>query len=373
VTTYYVGPGGNNANNGLTWGTRKLTLNGAEDVPLVAGDQVYVGPGTYRELLTVDVSGSGGSPITYIGDYTGANTDGAGGVVRVTGSDNDQTATRANCITASSKDYRTFRGFTFDTTTATLVSLTTITNWVIEDCAFGVTNAGIVGLTCAGASQASLTVRRCVFYGNSTVNVHFTHTATVDNCGHVVENCVLLNANGNTSVRSDRIGGITVRNCLIHGAQTGARVQTALSVGQLMTVNNCLIVGCTTGLQATTTAEFSENYNTLYANATARTNVTAGANSLTYPPLYDTRWFFQTVFAGAGPSSDAQVVTPFDLASFSALLNVAGTSPPATDMRGTAVQGSQREWGPLEYDATLNVEAGGGAVAAPIFGGLVMR
>ncbi len=46
MTTYFVGIGGSDAANGLTWANRKLTLNGAEDVPVVAADTVYVGPGT---------------------------------------------------------------------------------------------------------------------------------------------------------------------------------------------------------------------------------------------------------------------------------------------------------------------------------------
>ena len=62
MTTRYVGPGGSDANSGLTWALRKLTLNGVEDTPVVAGDTIYVGPGTYRETLTVDVSGTAGIP-----------------------------------------------------------------------------------------------------------------------------------------------------------------------------------------------------------------------------------------------------------------------------------------------------------------------
>lgn len=46
-------------------------------------------------------------------------------------------------------------------------------------------------------------------------------------------------------------------------------------------------------------------------------------------------------------------ILPFDLASYSTLLNVAGTSPTTTDIRGTSVIGTQREWGALEYNATL--------------------
>ena len=111
MTTRYVGKGGSDSNNGLSWATRKLTLNGVEDTPVEAGDTVYVGAGTYRETLTCDVSGSSGSPISYIVDYAGSHTDGTGGVVRITGSNDDMTQTRADCIVASRKNYRTFRGF----------------------------------------------------------------------------------------------------------------------------------------------------------------------------------------------------------------------------------------------------------------------
>jgi len=58
MPTYYVGPGGNDGNSGLTWALRLLTLNAAEDKPITAGSIVYVAPGVYRELLTVDVSGA---------------------------------------------------------------------------------------------------------------------------------------------------------------------------------------------------------------------------------------------------------------------------------------------------------------------------
>ena len=45
MTVRYVGPGGNNSNDGLSWANRKLTLNGVEDTPVAAGDIVYVGAG----------------------------------------------------------------------------------------------------------------------------------------------------------------------------------------------------------------------------------------------------------------------------------------------------------------------------------------
>ena len=163
MTDYFVDPvNGNDGNAGTSWAQAKLTLNGAEDIPVVAGDDVYCGPGVYRETLTVDVNGSAGNPITYIADVTGENTDGIGGPCRITGSDDDLSATRASCISSSGKIYRTFRGFQFDMFTGDGVGDSNDpTNWIIEDCVF--INTGADSIDFAGSGQANCTIRRCWF------------------------------------------------------------------------------------------------------------------------------------------------------------------------------------------------------------------
>jgi hypothetical protein len=343
MTTRYVGPGGSDANSGLTWALRKLTLNGVEDTPVVAGDTVYVGPGTYRETLTVDVSGSSGSPITYVGDYLGTNTDGAGGPVRITGSNNDSTATRANGITATAKDYRTFQNLAFDLFTAGQACLASnCDNWIIDGCAY----QGLAAIEFQSTSL-SATIKNCFFMSvTNYYGLYFNHTSVVDNAGHLVSNCVFLSGTG--AIQISRVGGITVQNSLFFGrAVFTIVISTALTVGQTVTVNNCIFLGNNHSLDATVTGEIVENYNAFHACGVPRTNVNTGADSNTYPPLFDSRWFFELV------SGRGRMMSPFDLASFSQLLNLAGTSPSTIDMRGTAVIGAQREWGPLEYDATL--------------------
>lgn len=295
MTIYYVGSGGSNGNSGTSWANRKLTLNGAEDIPLTAGDLVYVGPGTYRETLTVDVSGSNGNPITFVGDYGGANTDGVGGVVRVTGSDNDQTPTRNNVISASGKSYRTFRGFSLDMNNANqgMVQVTgTSTNWIIEDCALTqTTGSRLINFDGGGSAH---TVRRCLFaYGNS-IGVYFTNSATVDNTGSLVENCIFLAAR-QAGIRNGRIGGVTIKNCSFIGCGTGIHFETAPTAGQTMTVNNCIMIANTTAFQSVSSGYLVEDYNALFSNSTDRTNVSVGSNSNAYPPLWDLRWFFEAV------------------------------------------------------------------------------
>lgn len=296
MTTYYVGTGGNDGNSGTSWANRKLTLNGAEDIPVAAGDTVYVGPGIYREMLTVDVSGSSGSPITYIGDFSGANTDGVGGVVRITASDDDIAATRANCITAASKNYRTFRGLVFDMSSSHSVNATTAcSSWIVEQCYFGpITNSATAAIYFAGTGTGN-TVRRSAFLNMRAYGIEFNHSSTVSDAGHVVENCIFVALNRGVSVV--RVGGIAVRNGLFFGGTAGVRVVTALAGGQTVTVNNCLLAGVTNAVQATATGEIVENYNALFNNSVDRSNVDTGANSNAYPPLLDARWFMK--MAGA--------------------------------------------------------------------------
>jgi hypothetical protein len=293
MTTYYVGPGGNNANDGLSWANRKLTLNGAEDIPVAAGDTVYVGPGTYREQLNIDVSGSAGNPITYIGDYSGLLTDGIGGVVRITGSDDDITITRANCIAANNRSFRTFIGFAFDLTSAQLTACSgSGGNWIIDKCVYQANTNSQCYFAGTGVEN---TVRNCFFYGYANhTSIVFSHTATVDAPGHLVENCILIG--GVTGISFTRIGNSTVKNCTFMGRQVQAvNIATSPSAGQTITVNNCIIYGCSVGLNAQAVGEITEDYNAFFSCTTNRTNVNTGAHSNAYPPLFDIRPFFELV------------------------------------------------------------------------------
>lgn len=358
MATYYVGSGGNNANAGTSWAQRKATLNGAEDIPVEAGDTVYVGPGTYRELLTCDANGSSGSPITYIGDYTGANTDGVGGVVRITGSDNDIAYARNFCVVAN-KDYRTFIGFSMDSASPNYsliyTSDGTRTGLTVEKCHFSSQSMAIKGVNNA---LISLTIRNCCFAGyNSALYIGGT---TTDNSNNLIENCLVYGISGtNYAGININNGGTVIKNCTFIGVPIAIYVGS-LNTGQTVTVNNCTFHNCyNAALSAATLGNLVEDYNNLSRVEVARKNVAVGANSLSYYALYDTRWFFEMVNGGS-------ILTPFDLASYSQLINVAGTTPTTADMRGTTVQGTQREWGALEYDSTLDIEAGTGAA-----GGLI--
>lgn len=354
MTTYYVGPDGNNSNNGTTWALRKLTLNGAEDIPVAAGDTVYVGPGTYRELLTLDVSGTAGNPITYIGDYSGANTNGVGGIVRITGSDDDIAATRANCIlNSATRNYRTFSGFLLNLVTATNYDASSgCTHNIINNCAISCGPTYGIGLR-GSATNNNNQITNCLFFGQSgtTATIFLSHSAQVDDSSNLINNCIFI-GRFTSGLHIAKIGGITIKNSTFIGqgpiTSTGCiHTSNALTGGQTITVNNCIFTASGIALIGQSTADITEDYNSFFSCGTNRTNTNTGANSLTYPPSWDTRWFFEMI------SGNGKMISPFDLASFSPLINVAGTSPTSTDMRRTGTVGAQREWGALEYDPAL--------------------
>lgn len=343
MTVYYAGPGGSDANSGLSYALRKLTLNGCEDVPLVAGDLVHVAPGVYRETLTVDVSGSAGNVIEYRADPSGQNTDGVGGIVRITGSDNDQTATRSSAITASSKNYRTFTGFLIDTTSSVGINMADCTNWIIQDCT--ITATGGFAITVTGASQLNTTIRRCVIFA-SNGGVFPSHTVTVNDTNLLIENCIMVGHGGSQGVQISRVGGVVVKNSLIVGFGQGLRVSTVLAVGQVLTANNCIVTGCSNGLQATTTAEFVDDYNTVFACTTARSNVTAGANSVAHSPLF------------APPILLAGFRYPWmfgALSQWSTLAAKAGTGEATDDLFGTTrpATSAKKSWGAVQFVPAL--------------------
>ena len=54
---YFVGQGGNDANDGTTWATRKATIAGALAIPPAEGQTVAIGPGLWVEDIAWNISG----------------------------------------------------------------------------------------------------------------------------------------------------------------------------------------------------------------------------------------------------------------------------------------------------------------------------
>lgn len=370
MTTRYVGIGGDNANSGLSWALRKLTLNGVEDSPIQAGDTVYIGAGTYRETLTCDVNGSAGNIISYIGDVDGTHTDGVGGTIRLTGVHADENAySLNNLIFMAAKAYRTFEQILFDSSVKNTIQIQGASDEiVINRCVFNVGGNGAAGGVYLGQTARDVTVTNCIFIMGqgtaSTMGVNINLDSEANDAQFTVNNCLFFS--GGYGIYNSKADNLTVKNCTFYRCQYGVR-SLAISTSYPTIVNNCLIFGAAYGVYAASSEMLVEDYNNFDKTDVERTNVAVGANSLAYPTNFDIRWATELLW------NNGTMVTPFDMASYSALINVAGTSPTASDLRGTTVQGTQREWGALEYDSTLDIEAGSGLGTSsvkilPLFG-----
>lgn len=268
------------------------------------------------------------------------NTDGIGGIVRITGSDDDQSATRANCISGSGTDYRTFRGFRMDITTGEIISLTgSPTNIIIEDCY--IVDPGDNNIEFNGNNQSDNTVRRCRIMSGGSSNIGIYFTAAADSSiNSTVENCILEAGHG-WGVASDDCDGITVKNCLFFGCNRGINIQTSSATTPMITVNNSLLAYCIFGLAGLVSGEIVEDFNSLWNNNTDRSNTATGANSQTYPAIFESPSFLDGFMLPWNP---------FALSEFSQVAAIAGSSEATDDFFGITrpTTSAKKSWGPIQ-------------------------
>ncbi len=235
MATYYVDPdGGSDSYDGtvavFTTGTTgpKATLNGAEDVATSAGDIVWVkGGGVHRYLWTIDQSGSMGSPITYCVDVRGQHWPG-GGYTAVTASDDDETHTRSQAMSADTKNYRTFEGFYFEGNT--LVDDTVA--FIFNDCQFRRFSADNVSLT---GTASGTEFHRCQIGWGDGNAIRHNGTGT----GTVIHDCVLLGSGVWLAYWDDS----EMVRCLLLGSSITIRTSNQPTGGSEPTIEDNVIVG----------------------------------------------------------------------------------------------------------------------------------
>lgn len=366
MTVYYVGKGGSDSNDGLSWANRKLTLNGAEDIPVAAGDTVYVGPGDYLEMLTCDVSGSSGNPIVYIGDYTGANTDGIGGIVRIASFVPLGNPTRQACVLATDKSYRTFRGFFMEDaqylgSTDYVMQLYNPDNLIVEDCEFRndahPTEEGGIYISC-DQSDILFTIRRCAFHGGNESCVRIENSNSSFNSASVIENCyfspgwILDAGTGGRGLLLDGYGNFTIRNNLFYNALYAIEHTLTGSSSDAYAYNN-IFMFCDIGILAGThNSEVIEDYNTYIGTSPRTSNQTSpeGSNS-------DNNLFLPEPAVLLNGS-----ILPYDYAApsiWSQIRRIAGTSEASDDLYGFTrpTTSGKKSRGPIQFrPAVYSVE-----------------
>ena len=340
MATYYVGPGGNDANDGLSWANRLETLNGAEDEPVASGDTVYVGPGIYREMLTCDVDGA--SEIANIADVTGIHTDGVGGDVIISGSDDDTTSDRIDCIQATGKSYRTFVGFHLVGFSARGIYLSGCDNIVIRDvCIDGGDASSTIGIYCSNSDQ-SISITRCIIVSNTDDGVYVYNTSDTEASSFTITDSLFIgNQNG---IRAFNVDNIQITNCSLVGNYYGI-VTVSLAASDSITVTNCIVAGGAYGMYAATSGDIASTYSMVTSdnnqNWSAGTgDVEAYVMNLQFPILYGT-------YAGIRyPVPLLGQLNPYAYAGA-----VTGSSETSTDLFGITkpTTASKSSWGAIQF------------------------
>jgi hypothetical protein len=297
MTVRYVGKGGSDSADGLSWANRKLTLNGAEDSPVVAGDIIYVGPGVYREMLTCDVSGTAGNWITYVGDVTGVYTDGIGEAVTITASDDDISATRSRAVYLNATDYRRFEGFTMFAGVNDCLNGYDIVHAHLENCTFmGNESATVELVNIRGPLDENfyVGVKNCIFIGATTQLKLYSDALNQFISYEDVESCLFIGGRGGGTttygIWFQHYDDFTAKNCTFIGLDRAVSFQNLdVSIGGGR-VYNCLFDNNGTALYSDGTGagtKVIENFNNVSdTNEIARTNINTGSDSVAYATLY---------------------------------------------------------------------------------------
>jgi len=227
-------------------------------------------------------------PVYLIGDETGALTDGIGGIVRITGSLNDQTATGTNCIHINSENYWVIRGFQLDTTTGPAILVADSKRVTIEDCR--ILNTVSEGIDVNDDSDM-LTVRRCAIFGGAQITgISMDGNGIKWTDGMVIEN-VYVDCYEGFYIKD--LANLTIKDCspgmaMFRFLYTGG----ALSAGAATFLHDCEIHYCADdAVDAAVLGQVVANWNNYWGNNVDRVNVgVVGATNTSYiyiptPPI----------------------------------------------------------------------------------------
>lgn len=170
MALFYVGSGGNDASAGTSWGARWLTIGKALSTGngVANGDTVYVAPGTYREVKSVTLAPT--ARVNIVGDVSGANTDGVGGPVTMSGFTTNDTSASSGSTTLdlNGKNFFAFKNITIVSGGANAVNCS-----LSHDCSF--TGCPMIAMSPAtGAlaiSTTSAVAANLTFDGCPIVNI----------------------------------------------------------------------------------------------------------------------------------------------------------------------------------------------------------
>lgn len=268
------------------------------------GDTLYVGAGTYREIVNPTLTGITAETFV-VGDVTGQFTGDPGDVIITPYLTNDKTASSGS-VPLTVKSFFTYQNLVIVASTNGCVSGSAgISDVKLQNCVVNAlrlaTNVAACNFTGTAGAALNITIERSIIVCKPTTSslghgIRFTlPRSTADyNANCLVQNCLIMGPFYGVLSQSSGSGagfggGVTVRQSTIYSVSYGVIALDAnLSTTYPTTVNYCIVISGL-GLSASVSGQIVEDYNVLGAD-TPRNNVTAGTHSISdqsYAPLFE--------------------------------------------------------------------------------------
>jgi len=292
MANYRIGEGGDDGADGLTYVSRLLTI-GEYASRAAPGDYGWLTKGVYREQGVLSTSGTPGNEIYLIGDRSGHMTDGVGGEIRLSGSDDDESAAR-NYNLSITGDYITLRGMSLDTTLSHNLLLTDVSHVTIEDMIYQA-GSGNGNLIRVNGDSANITIQRNRFLlgPENSGCVYFNDAVTQrDDTGNIVQNNLFVNSVYGLYIA--RITGMYIRHNTFLGNYYGIRDWFAHTGGKVNWMYDNIFAGGAYGIRYVNAVDVVEDYNRYWALVDFYySGIAPAANTEEKPPLFETPRLFQ--------------------------------------------------------------------------------
>ena len=313
MPTYYVANYGSNSNNGTSpstpWLTVAFALGAASGTNpgLVAGDTVWIAPGTYREVITTTtLTGSAGNTIKIYGDptFTRAWSSGSAGHVRLTNYSNDAVVPTGSQTLAVIGDYVDLQDICFDGNPSGSIAINAPTeaclflrggNITVTRCVVQTTvNTRQVGIECYwNTGKNTVTIDRCSIFSSFGILLSSASQTAVYDINAVVKDCLIIGGLNSVdagiyinAAGASQVTGARFYNNTIITSNGGIYLDQIGQVGGTTTVvrNNLIYAIQGTGIRSTSSITITQSNNTIFA-ATTFNNVLPSTNNISAPML----------------------------------------------------------------------------------------
>lgn len=304
------------------WATPKAALDGGGSpkitLPASGPTRLIVEPGVYWDaFMTLRLSPSAAAPLEIIGDYDGALFGAAGkpnpktGPVELRAWSDVATPKKAPVLNLDGKSHVTVKRLSLIGSSqvggflGAALSAEAADNLHVADCVLRAAEIDInwhcaVNLRLAAGAVANILFERCVVSTAGMVDSSAPaalyirvekHSADYDP-NVLIRNCLFHSAARGVSFSGTgsgvgRASAARILGCSFVGpfaGSYGAAYATGFGAGTapVAAISHCAMIRCRTGLHGDHASVFTENYNVIDSFA-PRTNVPAGANSVTAP------------------------------------------------------------------------------------------